>query len=101
MCRVQKHVPRMGNRSLTYRSGKYQVPFQSQRYRSNKRTIEKNQPVSVILWLASWAKDALEQLTIFWGLISTKQVTNHRQLNFTTTARLCAAARKSQSGTYT
>jgi hypothetical protein len=91
----------MGNRSLTYRSGKYQVPFQSQRYRSNKKTIEKNQLVSVILWLASWAKDVLEQLSIFWGLISTKQVTNHRQLSFVTTTMPCAVAQKNLNGTYT
>ena len=91
----------MGNLSLFYRLGRYQVPSQNQRYRSNKKAIGKNQPTSVILWLASWAKDALELLTILLGLIITIQVTNHCLLNFTTTIMLCAAARNNQNGTYT
>ena len=100
MSMVIIHVPKKGNRSLFYRSGRNQVPFQNQRYRSNKRTTRRNQLTSVIPWLVSWAKDAHELLFIFWGLIFTKLVTSHRQSNFTTITMPCAAAQKSQNGTY-
>jgi len=100
MSMVQIHVPKMGRQSLIYSSGRYQVPFQNQRYRSDKKITGRNQLISVILWLASWATDAHELLTIFWGLKFAKQGTNHRQLNFITTTRICAVARKNLNGTY-
>jgi hypothetical protein len=100
MSMVQIHVPKMGRQSLSYRSGRYQVPFQNQRYRPDRRITGKNQLISVILWLASWATDAHELPTIFWGLKFAKQVTSHRQLNFITTTMNGAAARKNLNDTY-
>ena len=98
--RIKKHVPKRGLRSLTYRLGRYQVPFPHQKYHPNRKITKRSLLTVVIPWWASLAKGALELLIFYLGLKHVVQVMHHFQSIITTTTMPCAAAQKSPNDTY-
>ena len=96
----EKHVPSKGKRSISCRSGRYQVPFPHQKYHSNKKITERSLLTVVIPWWASLAKGALELLISYLSLKHVVQVMHHFQSTITTTTMPCAVAQKNQNDTY-